>query len=82
MKEISELDIYKLAERLSDLIWYAFDDGSNKVKKTIGYQIIRSSDVLQPTLQRVMGDIRHLNGKGFTTIQEDLSKKQRLGCVN
>jgi len=25
MKEIYELDVYKLAEELSDLIWYAFD---------------------------------------------------------
>ena len=33
MKEIYELDIYKLAENLSDLIWYAFDDWSDKVKK-------------------------------------------------
>ena len=38
MKEIYELDIYKLAENLSDLIWYVFDDWSDKVKKTIGYQ--------------------------------------------
>jgi len=25
MKEVYELDVYKLAEELSDLIWYGFD---------------------------------------------------------
>ena len=55
MKEISELDIYKLAERLSDLIWYTFDDWSNKVKKTIGYQIIRSSDSIAANLAEGYG---------------------------
>jgi len=28
MKEIYELDIYRIAEELSDLIWYAFDPPS------------------------------------------------------
>jgi hypothetical protein len=46
MQEIYELDIYKLAEELSDLIWYAFDKWSVKAQNTIGYQIIRSSDAL------------------------------------
>ena len=44
MKEIYELDVYKLAEELSDLIWYAFDKWSHKSQKTIGCQIIRASD--------------------------------------
>ncbi len=57
MKVLYELDVYKLAEKLSDLVWYDFDPPSlpilsgrrtgewtEKAKKTIGYQIIRSSD--------------------------------------
>ena len=40
MKEVYELDVYKLAEELSDMIWYAFDEWSEKAQKTIGYQII------------------------------------------
>ena len=44
MKEIYELDVYKLSEDLSDLIWYAFDEWPEKVRGTIGYQIIRASD--------------------------------------
>lgn len=55
MKEIYELDIYKLAETLSDLIQYAFDDGSDKVKNTIGYQIIRSSDSIAANLAEGYG---------------------------
>jgi four helix bundle protein len=44
MKVVYELDVYQLAEKLSDMIWFAFDNWSEKVKRTIGYQIIRSSD--------------------------------------
>ena len=40
MKEVYELDVYKLAEELSDMIWYAFDEWPEKAQKTIGYQII------------------------------------------
>ncbi|MBW1715325.1 MAG: four helix bundle protein [Deltaproteobacteria bacterium] len=43
MKEVYELDVYKLAEELSDLIWYAFDEWPTKVQQTTGYQIIRSA---------------------------------------
>ena len=44
MKLVQDLDVYKLAEKLSDIIWYDFDTWSSKVHNTIGYQIIRSSD--------------------------------------
>ena len=44
MKEIYELDVCKLSEQLSDLIWYGFDVWPKKVQQTIGYQIIRASD--------------------------------------
>lgn len=44
MKEVYELDVYKLAEELSDLIWHDFDEWPKKVQQTIGYQIIRSAD--------------------------------------
>ena len=37
MKEIHDLDVYKLSEDLSDLIWYAFDEWPQKVQRTIGY---------------------------------------------
>jgi len=50
MKEIYELDVYKLSEQLYNLIWYAFDAWPKKVKQTNGYQIIRSSDSIAANL--------------------------------
>ena len=44
LKEVYELDVYQLAEELSDLIWNAYDQWSPKVQNTLGYQIIRASD--------------------------------------
>jgi len=55
MKEVYELDVYKLAEDLSDLIWYAFDEWPAKVKHSIGYQIIRSSDSIAANLSEGYG---------------------------
>lgn len=40
MKRVYELDVYKLAEDLSDMIWCDFDKWSSKVQHTIGYQVI------------------------------------------
>ena len=44
MKRVYELEVYKLAEELSDLVWYDFDKGNKKIQNTVGYQIIQSSD--------------------------------------
>lgn len=55
MKEIYELDVYKLADELSDLIWYAFDEWPRKVKQTTGYQIIRSADGVAANLAEGYG---------------------------
>ena len=55
MKEIYELDVYKLADELSDLIWYAFDEWPMKVKQTTGYQIIRSADGVAANLAEGYG---------------------------
>ena len=43
MKRAYELDVYKLAEELSDMVWHDFDKWNKKVQNTVGYQIIRSS---------------------------------------
>ncbi|MBA7696779.1 hypothetical protein ES703_105430 [subsurface metagenome] len=45
MKRVYELDVYKLAEELSDMVWHDFDKWNKKVQNTVGYQIIRSSTV-------------------------------------
>ncbi len=55
MKEIYELDVYKLSEELSDLIWYGFDAWPRKVQQTIGYQIIRSADSIAANLAEGYG---------------------------
>lgn len=55
MKEIHELDVYKLAERLSDQVWNAFDVWSTKAQRTIGYQIIRSADSIAANLAEGYG---------------------------
>ena len=55
MKKIYELDVYCLAEALSDLLWYDFDEWSKKTQNTIGYQIIRSSDSIAANLAEGYG---------------------------
>jgi len=55
MKEIYELDVYKLSEDLSDLIWYAYDKWSEKVQRSIGYQILRSADSIAANLAEGYG---------------------------
>ncbi len=55
MKEIYELDVYNLSEKLSDLIWYAFDTWPKKVQVTTGYQIIKSSDSIAANLAEGYG---------------------------
>jgi len=44
MKRVYELDVYKPAEALLDMVWHDFDKWNKKVQNTVGYQIIRSSD--------------------------------------
>ena len=55
MITVENLDIYKLSEELSDLIWYEFDEWSKKVQVTIGYQIIRSSDSIAANISEGFG---------------------------
>jgi len=35
MKRVYELDVYKLAEELSDLVWQNFDKWNKKVQNTL-----------------------------------------------
>ncbi|MBW2741112.1 MAG: hypothetical protein JRE64_20230 [Deltaproteobacteria bacterium] len=44
MKRVYELDVYKLAEALSDMVWHDFDKWNKKVRNIVGYQTIRSSE--------------------------------------
>ncbi|MFC1643537.1 four helix bundle protein [Chlamydiota bacterium] len=55
MKEIYEMDVYRLAEELSDKIWYEVDKWNEKAKRTTGYQIIRSSDSIATNIAEGFG---------------------------
>jgi four helix bundle protein len=65
MKEVYELDVYKLAEELFDMIWYAFDKWSEKVKRTVGYQIIKASDSIAANLAEGYGRFTPADRKNF-----------------
>ncbi len=65
MKEIYELDVYKLAEKLSDMIWYEFDNWSTKAQHTIGHQIIRSSDSIAANIAEGYGRFTPADRKRF-----------------
>lgn len=56
MKEIYEMDVYMLAEKMSDMIWQDFDKWPLKARNTIGYQVIRSSDSISANSQVSCGD--------------------------
>ncbi len=55
MREVYELDVYRLSEELSDIVWDAFDTWNEKARRTIGYQIIRSADSIAANLAEGYG---------------------------
>jgi len=65
MKEIHELDVYKLSEDLSDLIWYGFDKWPVKAQNNSGYQMIRSSDSIAANLAESYGRYTPADRKKF-----------------
>jgi len=65
MKTVHELDVYDLAERLADMIWEDFEIWSDKVQKTIGHQIIRSSDSIAANIAEGYGRDTPLDRKKF-----------------
>lgn len=62
---VYELDIYRLAEELSDMIWHDYDTWSNKAKHTIGNQIIRASDSIAANISEGHGRFSHKDRKNF-----------------
>ncbi len=65
MKEVYELDIYRLSEELSDMIWHDFDKWPFKAQNTIGYQIIDSSDSITSNLAEGYGRYGMADRKRF-----------------
>jgi len=76
MKQVYELDVYKLAEELSDRIWYDFDKWNKKVQNTIGYQIIRSSDSIVANIAEGYGRYTPADRKKFYLSQTRENTKQ------
>lgn len=65
MKEIVELNVYNLAEELSDMIWSDYDNWSIKTQNTMGYQIIRAADSIAANLAEGYGRFTPADRKRF-----------------
>lgn len=65
MKEVYELDVYQLAEKLSDMIWYEYDRWEPKAQHTIGYQIVRASDSIAANIAEGYGRFTPADRKNF-----------------
>ncbi len=79
MITVENLDVYKLSEELSDIIWYDFDNWNKKTQITIGYQIIRSVDSIAANIAEGFGRYSPRDRAKFIYIQEVRLKKQRHG---
>ena len=55
MKEVTDLDVYRLAETLSDMVWNDFDRWPEKAQRTIGYQVIRAADSIAANIAEGYG---------------------------
>ncbi|VGO16825.1 hypothetical protein PDESU_05417 [Pontiella desulfatans] len=65
MMPVYELDVYQLSEKLSDMVWFDFDGWAPKAQKTIGYQVIRSSDSIAANLAEGYGRYTPADRKKF-----------------
>jgi four helix bundle protein len=65
MKRVYELDVYKVAEALSDMVWHDFDNWNRKVQNTVGYQILRSSDSIAANIAEGYGRYTSADRKKF-----------------
>jgi four helix bundle protein len=54
-KPIQQLDIYKLSEALSDIMWHLYDEWNYKAQRTIGLQVIDSADSIAANLAEGYG---------------------------
>jgi four helix bundle protein len=55
MRGVIDLEVYQLAEAVSDLVWTDYDAWSRKVQRTIGYQIIDASDSIAANISEGYG---------------------------
>ncbi len=62
---VQELEIFKIAEQLSDLIWEEYDHWSYKAENTIGLQVIRSADSITANISEGYGRFSGADRKRF-----------------
>lgn len=65
MKEIYDMDVYRLSEELSDMIWHDYDTWPVKVQKTIGFQVITAVDSIAANLAEGFGRFHGSERKVF-----------------
>ena len=65
MKEVYELDVYRLAEALADLVWSAYDVWDYKAQHTLGVQVIRASDSIAANMSEGYGRFTPADRKKF-----------------
>lgn len=65
MKNVTDLDVYKLAEALSDIIWEAYDTWNFKTQRTVGFQIIDASDSIAANIAEGFGRFTPADRKNF-----------------
>lgn len=79
MKEVYELDVYRLSEELSDLIWNSYDIWSPKAQFSIGYQVIRSTDSISANIAEGYGRYTSPDRKKFYNMHAALLRKANAG---
>ena len=65
MIQLTDLDVYKLGEQISDMIWHDYDDWPEKAQRTLGFQIIRSSDSISINIAEGYGRYTPADRKNF-----------------
>lgn len=65
MLKLTDLDVYNLAEKLSDMVWTDYDSWPEKAQRTLGYQVIRSSDSIAANLAEGYGRFTPADRKLF-----------------
>ena len=63
-----KLDVYKLAEKLSDLIWDIVNEWNNLARETVGVQLIRSTDSIGANIAEGTGRGSSKDNKRFARI--------------
>ena len=62
---LTDLDVYKLGEQISDMVWNDYDLWPEKAQRTIGYQIIRSADSISINIAEGYGRYTPADRKNF-----------------